>query len=342
MTLRVAIVGGGIGGLSAGVALREVGAHVRLYEQAHRLNEIGAGVALHSNSQRVLDRFGLAGEVGRIAARLPDFGFYRPDGAVVSHETYGADAPPLGVHRADLIAVLAAALPPAVVHTRHRCAQFVQHDGSAVVTFDNGARVEADVVIAADGIHSVLQRYVVDPVDPVFSGSVAYRGLIAASLLPDWPRGMVMWGGDGKHLWAYPVRGGELINYVGFVPAEEKMRESWSAPGDPAQLEAEFADWHPQARRLLSKVTDTFAWGLYDREPLRHWTTGRLALLGDAAHPMSPHMGQGADQAIEDATALAALLRGVCAADAPAALMRYEQLRRDRTARVQQLAPAVS
>jgi salicylate hydroxylase len=116
------------------------------------------------------------------------------------------------------------------------------------------------------------------------------------------------------------------------------MRESWSAPGDPAILAAAFADWAPQTRRLLSRVETTLKWGLYDREPLLRWTHGRLTLLGDAAHPMLPHMGQGANQAIEDAMALAILLRGVAAADAPAALMRYQTLRRDHTARVQRSA----
>jgi salicylate hydroxylase len=150
----------------------------------------------------------------------------------------------------------------------------------------------------------------------------------------------MVWGGDGKHLIAYPVRGGELINYVGFVPADDQMRESWSAPGDPAVLAAEFADWAPQVRHLLARIETTFKWGLYDREPLSRWTHGRLTLLGDAAHPMLPHMGQGANQAIEDAMALAILLRGVTAADAPAALMRYQTLRRDHTARVQRSARA--
>jgi salicylate hydroxylase len=244
----------------------------------------------------------------------------------------------LGVHRADMVAVLAAALPPGVVHTGHRCVRFSQHNEFVVVSFDNGVSVKADVVVAADGIHSVLQRHVVDATAPVFSGTVAYRGLIPAARLRGWPDYLVSWGGGGKHLLAFPVRGCELVNYVGFVPADEHMRESWSAPGDPATLPAEFAGWNPQARRLLARVDTTFTWGLYDREPLTRCTQGRLCLLGDAAHPMLPHMGQGANQAIEDAMALATLLRGVSTADVPEALTRYETLRRDRTARIQRLS----
>jgi salicylate hydroxylase len=336
--LRVAVIGGGIGGLSTAVALRATGAHVQVFEQARQLSEVGAGLGIQQNGQRVLLRLGLGPEVHRIGSRLKGFRIYAPDGSVVSGETYPAGVTQLGVHRADIVAVLAASLPPGDVHTGHRCVGLTQHEEFAVVNFDNGLSVKADVVIAADGIHSALQRYVVDPTVPVFSGTVAYRGLIPASRLPGWPEYLVSWGGDGKHLLAFPVRGGELLNFVGFVPADERTRESWSAPGDPATLAAEFADWNPQARRLLARVDATLTWGLYDREPLTRWTQGRLCLLGDAAHPMLPHMGQGANQAIEDAMALATLLRGGSSADVPEALRRYEALRRDRTARVQRFS----
>jgi salicylate hydroxylase len=336
--LRVAIIGGGIGGLSTAVALRATGAHVQVFEQARQLSEVGAGLGLQPNGRRVLVRLGLGEEINRIGARLTGFRICRPDGSVVSAETYPEGVMQLGVHRADMAAVLAAALPQGVVHTGHRCVRFSQHNEFAVVSFDNGVSVKADVVIAADGIHSVLQRYVVDATVPVFSGTVAYRGLIPASRLQGWPEYLVSWGGGGKHLLVFPVRGGELLNYVGFVPADEHMRESWSAPGDPATLAAEFADWNPQARRLLAHVDTTFTWGLYDREPLTRWTQGRLCLLGDAAHAMLPHMGQGANQAIEDAMALATFLRGASAADVPEALTRYETLRRDRTAHVQRFS----
>jgi len=287
------IVGGGIGGLSAAVALLAAGLRVEVYEQARQLGEVGAGVGLHQNSQRVLRRLGLREEINRVAARISGFRVCRPDGSVVSSETYGPDAPHLGVHRADLVALLAAALPQGVVHTGRRCTQFVQDARSATAVFDTGDIVEADVVIAADGIHSVLQQYV-ERTEPVFSGTVAYRGIVSAARVPNWPQSLVVWGGDGKHLLTFPVRAGRQINFVGFVPADAEMRESWSAPGDPAVLAAEFGDWTPQVRRILEQVDTTFKWGLYDRNPLSRWTNGRLALLGDAAHAMLPHMGQGA------------------------------------------------
>jgi salicylate hydroxylase len=334
-SLRVAIVGGGIGGLSAAVALHRIGAQVRVYEQARELGDIGAGVALHQNSQRVLQRLGLCDGIARRGVYLPGFRLLTRDGTVVSHGLNESGARQVALHRADLVAILAAALPSGIVHTGYRCVRFAQHDGSATVSFDNGLSASADVVIAADGIHSSLRHYVVESRNPVFSGMMAYRGLIPARRLRDAPPDLVMWSGDDKRLLAYPVRSGRLINYVGIIPADEEMLESWSAPGNPAALAAAFEDWPPEARRLLALVETTLKWGLYDRDPLPQWTHGRLTLLGDAAHPMLPHLGQGANQAIEDGLALAILLRGVSAAEAPAALLRYEILRREHTAQVQ-------
>jgi salicylate hydroxylase len=241
-----------------------------------------------------------------------------------------------GMHRADLVEMLAAALPAGVVHTGHRCSAFEQSGDVARMSFANGAIAEADVVIAADGIHSELQRYVTPPSRPVFHGSVAYRGVLAHRRIPHWPTdSWLMWLGKGKHFLTFPVRAGKLINYVGFVPADQEMKESWSAPGDPDVLRAEFAGWDPRIGSLLSQVEATFRWALYDREPLPAWTRGRLTLLGDAAHPMLPHLGQGANQSIEDGMALATILVGTNRATAPAALLAYERLRRERVAQVQ-------
>jgi salicylate hydroxylase len=144
-----------------------------------------------------------------------------------------------------------------------------------------------------------------------------------------------MWLGKGKHFLAFPVRAGALINYVGFVPADQEMKESWSAPGDPDVLRAEFAGWDARIEGLLRQVEKTFRWALYDREPLPSWTRGRLTLLGDAAHPMLPHLGQGANQGIEDGMALATILARADSKTAPAALVAYERLRRERVAQVQ-------
>jgi salicylate hydroxylase len=336
----VAIVGGGIGGLFAAKALIAHGIQVAVYEQAAALGEVGAGVYITPNSVRHLERVGLGQAVEKWGAQVgKDSKYFRHDGAPIAPvqvtDSSGWNAT-FGMHRADLVELLASALPSHVVHTGHRCTGFEQDGGKAWVTFANGATVESDVVIAADGIHSELQKHVVPPTRPVFSGSVAYRGMVASELAPEWPAGRwEMWVGQGKHFLTYPVRAGKLINYVGFVPADREMKESWSAPGDPDELRREFAGWDSRVGALLQKVQSTFRSALYDREPLPTWTKGRLSLLGDAAHPMLPHLGQGANQSIEDGMALATILARADRNTAPAALIAYERLRRERVAQIQ-------
>lgn len=337
--LRVAIVGGGIGGVAAATALLRRGLDVHLFEQAPALTEVGAGVAIQPNGARMLRRLGLGDDLLRLAARWTDPQFRRPDGSFAA-----AMWPPelagqiefYGMHRADLLGMFVDRLPPAAVHTGHRCVAFEQNETEATLIFANGARATADAVIAADGIHSTLQQYVVVPARPEFSGQVAHRGIISTASV-GWPAGaMRNWLGAGKHFLVFPVRANTLVNYVGFVTTEEQSRESWSAPGDPAALAAEFSGWDPMVEAILREAKHTFRWGLYDRQPLPKWTSGRLTLLGDAAHPMLPHAGQGANQAIEDGVALAAILARADRPSAPRALQIYESLRRERTANVQQ------
>jgi salicylate hydroxylase len=339
--LRVAIVGGGIGGAAAAAALVQRGMDVRLYEQAAALTEVGAGVAIQPNGVRAMQGLGLDDELRRLGARFVDPQFRRRDGSFAA-----AMWPPelasriefFGMHRADLLAMLVDRLSPGVVNTGHRCVGFEQDDAEATVIFANGERATADVVIAADGIHSSLQRYVAAPSAPHYSGSVAYRGVIPAATVA-WPAGaMRNWLGAGQHFLVFPVRANELINYVGFVTSDEPLKESWSAVGDPAALARAFAGWDPLVEAIIAQVKTTFRWGLFDREPLPTWTRGRLTLLGDAAHPMLPHAGQGANQALEDAVALATVLSRADRQSAPRALAIYEQLRRERTAGVQRMS----
>jgi salicylate hydroxylase len=336
----IIIVGGGIGGLFAAKALLTRGLDVQLYEQAPELGEVGAGVYITPNSVRQLQRVGLGEQVEKYGARVgPASHYFRADGAPIAPvqvtDSSGWSAN-FGMHRADFVDFLAASLPNGIVHTGHRCTGFVQEGDKARVTFANGASAEADLVVAADGIHSELRPYVFPPSQPVFSGTVAYRGTVAHERLPDFPNERwQMWLGKGRHFLVFPLRAGRLLNYVGFVPADKEMKESWSAPGDPDMLRADFAGWAEPIVQLLSKVEKTFRWALYDREPMPTWTKGRLTLLGDAAHPMLPHLGQGANQAIEDGMALATILSRVDNAQAPAALVAYERLRRERVAEVQ-------
>ena len=336
MRLRAAVVGGGIGGLSAACALSRRGVEVTVFEQADVLGEIGAGVSIFPNALRQLERMGMGPALAKVGARIGEASQYcRSDGTkvgtVVTTDSSGWNGL-YGMHRADLLNVLAANLPGEFVRTGHRCVGFEQSAAAARLTFANGETAEADVVIAADGIHSALQKYVVEPKPPEYSGVRSYRGLIASDKLPGWREAAhQVWMGEGKHFIVFPVRAGRLLNYVGFVPSKDAKAESWSAIGDRDELASAFVGWDAPVVRLLEAIESCFWWGLYDRKPLQSWTNGRLALLGDAAHAMLPHLGQGANQAIEDGVALAVLLEGRKPADVSAILPQYEKMRRVRT-----------
>ncbi len=338
--LRAAVVGGGIGGLSAANALARRGLDVTVFEQAAVLGEVGAGVFIYPNALRQFERMGLKEPLAAVGAKVgAGSEYYRMDGSVVG-QILTADSSGwnglYGMHRADLLGVLANAIPSSAIRTGHRCVGFDQNDRVAQLRFANGEIIETDVVVAADGIQSTLQKYVVAPSVPEYSGSRAYRGLIASEKLPGWRKeAHQVWMGDGKHFMVFPVRSGRLLNYVGFVPTEDQTIESWSAIGDRDELAASFAGWDPRVVGLLEKVETCFWWGLYDRTPLASWTKGRIALLGDAAHAMLPHVGQGANQAIEDGVALAVFLEGQDSSDVAEALRRYESFRRERTGIVQ-------
>jgi len=337
---HIAIVGGGIGGLFAANALLSQGLRVSVYEQAPALGEVGAGVYITPNSVRHLQRVGLGGAVEKWGALVgPKSSYFRHDGSPIAPvqvtDASGWNAT-YGMHRADLVDFLAANLPAGIVHTGHRAVGFEQSAGKARVKFANGNTIEADVVVGADGIHSEMRPYVFPPSKPIFHGTISYRGLVSQERLPDWPMDRwQMWAGPSKHFLVFPVRHGTMVNYVGFVPADREIKESWSAPGDPDVLRQEFEGWDPRIGAVLKQVDHTFRWALFDREPLPTWSKGRLTLLGDAAHPMLPHLGQGANQSIEDGMALATILSQTDNAAVPEALLAYERLRRERVAEVQ-------
>jgi len=338
--IRAAVVGGGISGLSAAHALARRGIDVTVYEQAPALGEVGAGVFTYPNALRPLERMGLGPAFARVGAKVgPGSEYYRMDGTLVGKvlttDSAGWNGM-YGMHRADLLNIFANVLLASAVRIGHRCVGFEQDQRAAYVKFDNGNIAEADIVIACDGIHSTLQKFVVEPSPPEYSGSRAYRGLIEAKKLPNWRKeAHQIWMGDGKHFMVFPVRRGELLNYVGFVPTSTETIESWSAIGDRDELAASFAGWDSRVVELLDKVETCFWWGLYDRRPLAKWTNGRLLLLGDAAHAMLPHLGQGANQGIEDGVALAIFLEGRSADEVSGILPQFEKFRRERTDVVQ-------
>lgn len=337
--LNILVIGAGIGGLATALSLHHEGFRVRVLERAKMLSEVGAGVLITPNSIRLLESVGLGDELSRIGAPIGDDAYYyRHTGEKAApYQTSDStgERQALGVHRADLIRIFEKALPDGIVRTNTLCVDIEQTSSGAIVHTENGETYTADVVIGADGIHAKTRRYVAGEAEPRFSGYVAYRGLVPSDTVQTMPSTLSLWMGEGKHFLVYPVRGGKLLNYVAFVPEEHKTKESWVSPGDPRQLANEFRGWDPRVESLLSQVEETYKWGLYDRDPLRKWVEGNLALLGDAAHPMLPHLGQGANQSIEDAFALATILSKRNDSSLAEALTLYAVLRQERTEKVQ-------
>ena len=339
------MIGAGIGGLTAALTLARAGLRVRVFEQSPALREVGAGIQLAPNATRILHRLGLAEPLARVAVRPACTEVRRwDDGRVLWSQPLGAvieerfGAPYYHLYRPDLLAVLADALPPGVLHLDHRVTGLAERADGVAISFGDGSIARADLVLGADGIHSTVRAALFGPESPRFSGSTAYRGLVPVERLAhlDLPRQGYAWLGPDRHFVHYYVAGARLMNFVAVGPAGEWRLESWSARGRVADALAEFAGFHPTVREIIRAVDETYRWALYDRAPLPRWSAGRVTLMGDAAHPMLPFLAQGACQAIEDAATLARLLRGAEPAAIPERLVRYEALRKPRATLVQQ------
>ena len=342
---RIAVVGGGIGGLAAAAFLRRAGLAATVYEQASALGEVGAGLVVAPNAARLLRRLPSEFGLERAGVVLETGWEFRrwADGAVLFAQQLGeACARRYGehtwtMHRADLLAVLRSAIPDGAVKFGRRCTGVTQDADGVTLTFSSGRPVRADVVVAADGIHSVLREHVTTASTPRESGLCAWRSLVPAAAAPAFARRPVqtLWLGYRHHLVHYPVSGGRLVNIVAFSPARAGEVESWSAVGRVADLAAEFAGWDPPLGKLIAAAERVGRWSVLDRAPLPRWVNGRIALLGDAAHPMLPFYAQGAGQAVEDAAALAVCLT-TGPWEPPTALARYERVRLPRASRVQE------
>jgi salicylate hydroxylase len=347
--VRIAVVGGGIGGAAAALFLHRAGMDVTVYEQAAELAEIGAGIVVAPNMVRLMRELGVAGDLAACAVRLDAAWEFRrwQDGRVLFVQPMGEECERLYgahcyvVHRADLLALLHRALPRSLVRLDHRCVAVEQTEHEATLTFTSGdggtIAATADAVIGADGIHSVVRQAIGSDVVARFAGMCAFRCLVSADLAPEMARRPVqtLWLGPGRHFVHYPISGGRLVNVVAFVPAGDWRTESWTADGELADLLAEFADWDTRVGQLIASATSTKRWAVYDRDPLAQWGRGRITLLGDAAHPMLPFFAQGAAQALEDAAVLARCLAGCTADSVSRALERYQRLRRPRASHVQ-------
>jgi salicylate hydroxylase len=349
---RIAILGGGIGGLAAGAFLRRAGIPATVYEQASELTAVGAGLVVAPNAARLLRRLGVLDDFVHRAVRL-DIGweFRRwQDGTVLSAEDLASACERLygeqtyTAHRADLLDVLRSAVPDSSLRRGKRCVDLTIRDGDRpVLRFADGEIVEPDVVIGADGIHSVVRGAIAGPSPATYSGICAFRALVPSERAPAFARrnAQTLWIGPGHHLVHYPVSAGRLVNLVAFAPAGDDAVESWTATGTVEEFLAEFEGWDPRLTGLIRAAGTPGRWALLDRAPLRRWSTGPVTLLGDAAHPMFPFFAQGAAQAIEDAAVLARCLADDLD-DPPRALRRYETLRIPRTSRLQEVSHARS
>jgi salicylate hydroxylase len=336
----IAVVGAGIGGLTLGLALRRLGVAVQLFEQTPALTEVGAAVALAANGARILSGLGLGERIAEVAvepaALVHRHGIHGHRIAAVRdgyRERFGA--PFWGLHRAQLQRILAASWGNAGLHLGRELTG-ISEDGDAVaLRFADGSTVRAGVVVGADGVHSRVRRWVCDQA-PVYSGTSGFRGLAPRAALGGVPDldAIQFWMGPRAHLLHYPI--GDVINFLAVVdePAHWPWPES-KADAAPGELAAHFSGWHPAVIEMITSVPQSPRWGLFALPAMRSWSRGRVVLLGDAAHAMLPHHGQGANQTIEDAAVLATCLAAAGLDRYRAAFARYERLRRARTRKVQ-------
>jgi salicylate hydroxylase len=343
------IAGGGIAGTAAALGFARAGWGATIFEQAPALGEVGAGLQLSPNACKVLDRLGVLPDI-RARASTPEAAEMRDGitGELIYRAALAADAearwgaPYLHIHRADLLAVLAGAAAKAGVGIElgRAAAGAVSRPDSAALHLRDGMVREGDLVIGADGIRSELRAVISPAEEPRFAGQVAWRGLVSAEELPKGTLEptVTVWVGAGRHVVTYRLRGGRLVNFVAVLERAEWAEEGWAMPGDPDELRAAFVGWAAPVAALLGAVRDCFLWGLFDRPEQVRWTRDRIALIGDAAHPMLPFLAQGAAQALEDG---AALVRHVGrSTDIAVALVAYEEERWPRVTRVLQRSRA--
>jgi 6-hydroxynicotinate 3-monooxygenase len=342
--LSVAIVGAGIGGLTTASALLRFGIEVQIYEQANRFARIGAGIQETPNAIKVLRALGLEERLRRVAFRpLTALNRDWDTGAVTNEYPLGDEierrygAPHLLLHRGDLHDVLLTAVPGELIRLNHKLVGVEQSASGVTLFFANGARAQADALVGADGIHSLVREIMLGPESPRFSGRVAYRTTYPAA----WLDGLVVddntkWWGPDRHIVVYYVRPRrEEIYFVTSTPEPDFEVESWSAKGDLETLRAAYAGFHPDVSAVIAACPEVHKWALVERDPLPRWSDGRVVLLGDACHPMTPYMAQGAAMAIEDAAILARCLERIDAEGVGEAFRRYEQTRQPRTAQMQ-------
>lgn len=348
--LKVAVVGAGIGGLTAAAALHGLGVEVEVYERASLLGEVGAGLQIAPNAVKIIRALGLEPEFMRIAAEPMDRLSIQWDTGEVRvrerfkgpmQETFGARY--YMAHRADLHRLLLSKVPEAAIHAGVACIGVENAGRGAVLRLAGGREIEADIVLGADGIHSVVRKTLFGERKPRFTHQICWRIILpmdelrqAADKLPTRLDGteFVGWLGPTGHVLFYPLRGGELLNIFAGRVSNEWASDDWTVPSTRDEMLAAYEGWHPGMLHVLSRAQEAYKWGIYDHDPLPSWVAGRIALLGDAAHPMMPTLAQGAAISMEDGYAAARLI-ALHGDDPAAALAAFDRERQPRASKVQ-------
>ena len=343
--LRIGICGGGVGGMAAAIALRKAGHEAEVYEQTASYQRVGADINLTPNAVRALGSLGVVQQLKETAARpthrisrMWDTGEVtsKLEMSDVAEDKYGA--PQLTVHRADLLNALRLQLSQEAIKLGHRAEAVDNLEEKPRVRFTNGATHEFDVLIGADGIHSLVRKTLFGPDQPQFTGLVSYRSVVDRSKLslPNLDAFTKWWGPTpDMQIVTFPLNRGRETFVFATTPQTDWLHKSWTMPGDVEELRRTYAAFHPEARALLAACDSVTKSALYIRDPLPVWSEGRVTLLGDACHPMVPFMAQGACMAIEDAVVLGRAFDGASESNIGDALKRYENSRKERTARVQ-------
>jgi salicylate hydroxylase len=341
--VRIAVVGGGIGGITAAPALVRKGVEVEVLEQAATIEPVGASLQLGPNAMRLLAELGLLPALRTVGVRPDAVDFVRwDDGSLLLHTELGEaaerhfGAPQLDFFRPDLQRVLVGALPAGVLRLAVRIERIEQDDDGVTLLAANGERIRADAVVAADGINSRLRQQLWGEDDPVFSNTVVYRGVVPRAavehLHPD--RLNLYWLGPYRHGVSYWIAGGRLLAMNCAVQDAEWSQESWTLETDPAEAAKAFDGWDPRLVERIRLVTTSLRGAVFVRSGLDHWSLGRATLLGDAAHAMEPFQAQGAAQSVEDAYVLAACVAAY--ADVVEAFAAYERIRMARAHELQE------
>ena len=346
-SLNIAIAGAGIGGLTAAIALHRAGHNVTVFEQSKAFLRVGADINLTPNAVRALDGLGVGAAV-RIPAARPTHRISRMwdsgeetsrlEMADAAEQKYGA--PQLTIHRADLLAALADVFPAAQVQFGKRAEHVLQTDDGIELRFKDGSRHVSDLLIGADGIHSVVRKALFGDEQPRFTGVVAYRAVVPAERVAHVPniQAFTKWWGPTpqSQIVTFPLNQGRDIFIFATTAQDSWHEESWTSAGDVDELRSHYQAYHADARALLDACNEVLKTALYERDPLPFWSKGAMTLLGDACHPMMPFMAQGAGQAIEDAVVLARHLQDLTSTTRIAdALQAYEQARLQRTSQIQ-------